>query len=60
MARRFAGAATPSEAYDVKDLTLELFKQILTEPEFRDWPDARIAIQAYLRDTPGDLDGLTA
>ena len=34
-----------------KDLTLHIFRDVLDEPEFRDWPDVGIAIQAYLRDT---------
>ena len=39
------------ESYAHKNTTLELFKTILTEPEFRDWPHAGIVIQAYLRDS---------
>jgi RHH-type proline utilization regulon transcriptional repressor/proline dehydrogenase/delta 1-pyrroline-5-carboxylate dehydrogenase len=41
-----------------KDLTLHVFRTILTEPEFRDWPDVGIAIQAYLVDTERDLEAL--
>ncbi|HWY88069.1 MAG TPA: proline dehydrogenase family protein, partial [Gemmataceae bacterium] len=37
------------EQHAYKDLTLRIFKEILEEPEFRDWPDAGIALQAYLR-----------
>ena len=48
------------EQYAYKDLTLQIFKEILTEPDFRDWPDAGIAIQAYLLDTPRDLESLAA
>jgi RHH-type proline utilization regulon transcriptional repressor/proline dehydrogenase/delta 1-pyrroline-5-carboxylate dehydrogenase len=43
------------EHYAVKDLTLHIFQEVLGEPEFRDWPDVGIAIQAYLRDTAVDL-----
>src|SRR6266403_842874 len=43
------------ESYALKNTTLELFKTILTEPEFKDWPHAGIVIQAYLRDSEGDL-----
>lgn len=43
------------EQYAVKDLTLAIFEQVLSEPEFRDWPDVGIAVQAYLRDTEADL-----
>ena len=39
------------EQYSFKDTTLRIFRDILTEPEFRDWPDVGIAIQAYLTDT---------
>ncbi len=43
------------EQYDTKAIVLRLFREILMEPEFRDWPDAGLAMQAYLRDTEGDL-----
>ena len=43
------------EQYAFKDVTLRIFHEILEEPEFRDWPDVGIAIQAYLRDTETDL-----
>lgn len=46
------------EQYSFKDTTLRIFRDILTEPEFRDWPDVGIAIQAYLRDTENDLHRL--
>jgi RHH-type transcriptional regulator, proline utilization regulon repressor / proline dehydrogenase / delta 1-pyrroline-5-carboxylate dehydrogenase len=46
------------ESYALKNTTLELFKTILTEPEFKDWPHAGIVIQAYLRDSEGDLRDL--
>lgn len=46
------------EQYSAKDLTLQIFQEVLSEPEFRDWPDAGIAIQAYLRDVDGDLPRL--
>jgi RHH-type proline utilization regulon transcriptional repressor/proline dehydrogenase/delta 1-pyrroline-5-carboxylate dehydrogenase len=46
------------EHYAVKDLTLRIFRDILEEPEFRDWTDVGIALQAYLRDTPKDLESL--
>ena len=38
------------ESYAHKNATLELFRTLFTEPEFRDWPHAGIVIQAYLRD----------
>jgi RHH-type proline utilization regulon transcriptional repressor/proline dehydrogenase/delta 1-pyrroline-5-carboxylate dehydrogenase len=46
------------EQYAFKDVTLDIFKQVLLEPEFRDWPDVGIAMQAYLRDTAADLQAL--
>ncbi len=48
------------EQYAYKDVTLQIFRDVLTDPEFRDWPDAGIAIQAYLRDTDNDLKELRA
>jgi RHH-type proline utilization regulon transcriptional repressor/proline dehydrogenase/delta 1-pyrroline-5-carboxylate dehydrogenase len=46
------------EQYAFKDLTLRIFREILEEADFRDWPDAGIAIQAYLRDCGDDLRAL--
>jgi RHH-type proline utilization regulon transcriptional repressor/proline dehydrogenase/delta 1-pyrroline-5-carboxylate dehydrogenase len=46
------------ESYAHKNTTLELFKAIFTEEEFRDWPHAGIVTQAYLRDSEGDLRDL--
>ncbi|MFO0878043.1 MAG: proline dehydrogenase family protein [Gemmataceae bacterium] len=43
------------EQYAYKDLTLQIFEEILSEPDFRDWVDVGIAMQAYLRDTDRDL-----
>ncbi|MBX9624889.1 MAG: L-glutamate gamma-semialdehyde dehydrogenase [Gemmataceae bacterium] len=43
------------EQYSFKDVTLRIFREVLTEPEFRGWPHVGIAIQAYLRDTQDDL-----
>ena len=48
------------ESYALKDLTLSLFKSILTEEEFREQPAAGIAMQAYLRDCEQDLKALIA
>ena len=47
------------EHYDVKDLTLELFRDLLGEAEFADL-DAGIVIQAYLKDCRDDLADLIA
>src|SRR5262249_8957705 len=46
------------EQYSYKDVTLRIFREVLEEDEFRDWPDVGIAIQAYLRDCAADLEGL--
>lgn len=46
------------EQYDLKDLILRVFQDILIEPEFRDWPNVGIALQGYLRDTEKDLENL--
>src|SRR4029453_16558674 len=46
------------ESYAHKNITLELFKRIFTEKEFKDWPHAGIVIQAYWRDSEADLRGL--
>ncbi|HEY2615123.1 MAG TPA: L-glutamate gamma-semialdehyde dehydrogenase [Chthoniobacterales bacterium] len=43
------------ESYAHKNTTLELFRSLFDEPEFRDWPHAGIVIQAYLRDAERDL-----
>jgi RHH-type proline utilization regulon transcriptional repressor/proline dehydrogenase/delta 1-pyrroline-5-carboxylate dehydrogenase len=43
------------ESYAHKNTTLELFRTLFAEPEFRDWPHAGIVIQAYLRDAERDL-----
>jgi RHH-type transcriptional regulator, proline utilization regulon repressor / proline dehydrogenase / delta 1-pyrroline-5-carboxylate dehydrogenase len=48
------------EQFAFKDLTLQIFREVLEEADFRDWPDAGIAIQAYLRDTAHDLEELAA
>jgi RHH-type proline utilization regulon transcriptional repressor/proline dehydrogenase/delta 1-pyrroline-5-carboxylate dehydrogenase len=46
------------ESYAHKNITLELFKTIFTEEEFKDWPHAGIVIQGYLRDSEADLRDL--
>ncbi|MCB0415753.1 MAG: proline dehydrogenase family protein [Bdellovibrionales bacterium] len=47
------------ESYHHKDITIETFKQILSEEEFVDYPHWGIVIQAYLRDSYKDLEKLT-
>jgi RHH-type transcriptional regulator, proline utilization regulon repressor / proline dehydrogenase / delta 1-pyrroline-5-carboxylate dehydrogenase len=46
------------ESYAHKNITLELFKTLFTEEEFKDWPHAGIVTQAYLRDSEADLRDL--
>ncbi|WLD13445.1 L-glutamate gamma-semialdehyde dehydrogenase [Planctellipticum variicoloris] len=43
------------EQYSYKDLTLQIFREILMEPEFRDFADVGIVVQAYLHDAEQDL-----
>jgi RHH-type proline utilization regulon transcriptional repressor/proline dehydrogenase/delta 1-pyrroline-5-carboxylate dehydrogenase len=46
------------ESYAHKNATLQLFKKLLCDPEFVDWPRVGIVIQAYLRDSERDLRDL--
>jgi RHH-type proline utilization regulon transcriptional repressor/proline dehydrogenase/delta 1-pyrroline-5-carboxylate dehydrogenase len=46
------------EQYAFKDTTLRIFREILDEPEFRDWPDVGVALQVYLKETERDLRDL--
>ena len=48
------------ESYAHKNTTLELFRTLFMESEFRDWPHAGIVVQAYLRDAERDLQDLIA
>lgn len=42
------------EHHAIKDLTLELFRELMVEPEFRDYPHFGIVLQAYLKDADRD------
>jgi len=44
------------ESLDSLETTLELFFALLDEDEFRDGPSAGLVLQAYLRDSPEELD----
>ncbi|MEE9612952.1 MAG: L-glutamate gamma-semialdehyde dehydrogenase [Desulfatiglandales bacterium] len=46
------------EQYDLKNLTLALYRSLLEEPEFKDYPHTGIVIQAYLRDSERDIQDL--
>jgi len=43
------------EHYDLKNLTLALYRSLLEDSEFKDYPYTGIAIQAYLRGSEQDL-----
>ncbi|MDQ6726697.1 MAG: proline dehydrogenase family protein, partial [Actinomycetota bacterium] len=62
LARAAAGGAYvhfDAEHYDVKDLTLQLFRDLLDEPELAGL-DAGVVVQAYLKDARDDLADLIA
>lgn len=46
------------EQYEIKDFTVEVFKELLLEPEFKTYPHFGCVIQAYLRDSSNDIEGL--
>lgn len=46
------------EQYSVKHLTLEVYKELLMEPEFRSYKHFGCVIQAYLRDSLSDIQDL--
>ncbi len=43
------------EQYAHKDLTFAIFREVMIEPEFRDWADVGIVVQAYTPEAEGDL-----
>jgi RHH-type proline utilization regulon transcriptional repressor/proline dehydrogenase/delta 1-pyrroline-5-carboxylate dehydrogenase len=48
------------ESHRYKDITLEVFRRLRSDAQFRDYAHLGIALQAYLRGTDGDLDSLLA
>lgn len=46
------------EQYEIKDFTLEVFKELLMEPEFKSYAHFGCVIQAYLRDSAKDIGDL--
>ncbi|MHB0935370.1 MAG: L-glutamate gamma-semialdehyde dehydrogenase [Armatimonadota bacterium] len=48
------------EHYAIKDVTLKTFRELIMEPEFRDWPHVGIVLQAYLRECEQDAAELIA
>ena len=47
------------EHYAFKDLFLEIFKELLMEEEFKNYPHFGIVMQAYLKESFKDLQGIT-
>ncbi|TWT45751.1 1-pyrroline-5-carboxylate dehydrogenase 1 [Phycisphaerae bacterium RAS1] len=43
------------EHHAIKDLTLEMFRELVMEAEFRDYPHFGIVLQAYLKDADRDV-----
>jgi RHH-type proline utilization regulon transcriptional repressor/proline dehydrogenase/delta 1-pyrroline-5-carboxylate dehydrogenase len=46
------------EQNDYRELTFEIFRRVMMEPEFRDWSDCGIVVQAYLTSAEKDLKNL--
>jgi RHH-type transcriptional regulator, proline utilization regulon repressor / proline dehydrogenase / delta 1-pyrroline-5-carboxylate dehydrogenase len=44
----------------IKNVTIELYRRLRADQEFRDYPHLGLAMQAYLRESEGDLEGLLA
>ena len=48
------------EHYDLKNLTLALYRSLMEEPEFRGYPHSGTVFQAYLRESEADLRELVS
>lgn len=48
------------EHYAYKDLTFDIFEQVMIEEEFRDWANVGIVVQAYQPEARADLERLLA
>ncbi|MBE8163234.1 MAG: bifunctional proline dehydrogenase/L-glutamate gamma-semialdehyde dehydrogenase [Bdellovibrionaceae bacterium] len=46
------------EQYEYKNLSIQAFKELLSEEDFKDYPHFGIVIQAYLKDSLNDLHDL--
>ena len=46
------------ESVDARETTTQLLFDLLDEPEFRDGPSIGVVVQAYLRDSPEELERL--
>ena len=55
-----AGIIFDMEQSELKDLTLFIFTRLLSEPAYRAFPHAGLALQAYHRDTGRDVADLIA
>jgi len=53
-----AAITVDMEQYTFKELTLEIFRSVLEEDEFRETPHVAIALQGYLRDCESDVRDL--
>ena len=52
------GITLDMEDYDRRPLILAVFERWVMHPDFIDWQGAGIALQAYLKDAPADVDYL--
>jgi len=59
-ARTGAFVHVDMEQYEKKDLTLDLFEEVLGSAPYRTTPHVGIVLQAYLRETEKDLERLAA
>lgn len=48
------------EHYQIKDLTLDVFKSLLSMPKYKSYPYFGIVLQAYLRDSYDDFKNMIA
>jgi RHH-type proline utilization regulon transcriptional repressor/proline dehydrogenase/delta 1-pyrroline-5-carboxylate dehydrogenase len=48
------------EHFEVRDLTWRIFREVAGDPEFADWEDIGIVVQAYLCDAAQHLDEILA
>lgn len=46
------------EQAETKALLIDVFKRLFSEPPYRAWPHAGLALQAYHRDSPEDVEDL--
>jgi RHH-type transcriptional regulator, proline utilization regulon repressor / proline dehydrogenase / delta 1-pyrroline-5-carboxylate dehydrogenase len=53
-----AFVALDMEQHSIKNLTLALYRSLMKEPWLTDYPHTGIVIQAYLRDSEHDLNGI--